>query len=640
MSWSSLPSQNFQNILKNLLYSDVNNLLLVCRSWFIECDYFLKDKTVLLINRIPNPEEVSRSQRRFECVHVNNSNELSTEIINCLTRRDVKYATKIVKAYIKYASYEDLHSILNSIGKELRILHLKNNVKSSSDLRFPTLELVEELKIECLDQSIETIAPFFSNLKVLDIQADYKRVTQSLIKVFLERNQKLERFYCNEIWVTFEGEPIFQGNKQLRILKTDNSELSTVAFKSSLPLEEFESDCGNFSDDDLRLLRQNFMHLETLFLFEDVREFTERGLSEIWTFPKLKTLRLMSFRLSNVFWKNSLFKSQNPELTSLSLIYVHLNDELMAMCTKSTPNVKKFEANKWDFTSFRSIQEMAENWKKLETLSCITLNDMSFECDRLKCPLVDTPVFENLKTFNLTSNFKQEILTLLKHLKAPNLKSGILEICFWNELQMFGEAVELFSERFVQVEVLEIRDLSTLEIKTMETVSRNLVNLRSLTLEGTTNLPVAVVGVILDSSRGVKNIKIIDFEEMFLESAAISLDHIYRSKNNSKVPGLREKRISAVEKMCKSRDPPINAQHMNTVSRLYIAGIDIILGKSERTFMNSDDEEYDEESERSSDYSIPFDTDSDDDDEDDAFFNHYVDSDDEEDPNAKRRRLM
>lgn len=427
-NWKLLPSEVVQLILQYLDVDDAQNVLTTCKEWYSEADYYLKDKVWLCINKTDSLKDMKSCKRRFEHTKTNKVSPTDLRLIKALTRRDVKYANKITTAFIRYDNLSRLVVTVEEIGNHLNSLTLHNQCsnfnkrkrsiadgKDVDNIGTKNFCSVQELRIDCLNNSILPISKSFVNLKYLEL---FSVTSEQALENFIMSNPCLE--HLNMKYITFHNKEsfMFQNLGNLRKFITHDENFALTIVKQKLSLHTLDITCM-FSDEICSNIRNNFIDIKELNVRATASSFyTEKGLNDI-----LKISNLTSFSYKGRFcpeaWTQS-FKAPNTSITKLALEGRNLVEDIVIACIQNLPNITNFEVYDISAPSFRYIQEMAENFKQLEFLGVSLVEEMSFG-RLLKFKPWKTPAFEKLTELKLRSNFESPTDLFFKYFKAPAL---------------------------------------------------------------------------------------------------------------------------------------------------------------------------------------------------------------------------
>lgn len=112
VTWSTLPAHNLQLVFKSLDIFDVEKCLLVCKHWFDEANFYLKDKIFFLSGMVSNFEDCNNIKRRFQNVKIHGDPEIIEALLN---QRNMKEEDSILEARIWYCDYPNLSRMLQAL---------------------------------------------------------------------------------------------------------------------------------------------------------------------------------------------------------------------------------------------------------------------------------------------------------------------------------------------------------------------------------------------------------------------------------------------------------------------------------------------------------------------------------------------
>lgn len=428
-NWTTLPSDIIQEILNNLDVCDVQCFTEACKKFYVEGDYFLKDKIWLCIDKIDSLKSVKLCKRRFEHLKANKISATDIRIVKALMKRDIKFGNRITTAFIRFDNLNRLISVIDEFGENLKTLTLHNqtsnmnkrkrSLKSEDNpetITSKNLDKVEHLKMDSVNNNIIPISTSFKNLRNLELfSVTSDRVVENLVM----SNPFLERLSMKYITHFKKDSLMFENMRSLKSFFTHDELFARAITKQNLPLESLDISCV-LSDEICLNIRENFGNLRNLTIrASESSSISERGLSNIWRIRELKSFKFKG-QFSSDVWLQS-FKTKNISMNFLSLQGKGLAEEIILSCIKNLPNVQHFDAFDIMAPSFRFIQEIAENWKNLNSLGLSLVDEMSFG-RLLKYKPWKTPPFAKLENLRLRSNFEAPTHNFFKYFKAPNLK--------------------------------------------------------------------------------------------------------------------------------------------------------------------------------------------------------------------------
>lgn len=543
--WALLPSLNLQTIFNYFSLYEAQTLALVCRNWSLEIDYYLKEKVTLNINRVVINEDIQHieaSKRHFWNIRVpyTKSDIISIiDVLEALRNRELKNAKHILHAYIAFANLRNSTDILRSLGGSVKSLHLSlEKIDDSSDFSTPrkkkkelksleNLINVEKLKVDGFSDDLGVVAPYFKNLKSLHLEASQSvgNMKQlSILEILVKNNPQLEEltllnfahtagsmeflktlknlksFKCNSSNITFDK--VLENNQQIRCLEIENYQIRDV---------------------DVKSFSSNFQNLEKLHISFpcDQENISEVGLEKLWQFPKVKLLSLDSLDFSNESWANAWFKESNPQLTTLILTGIRMDDNFMEVLIPSVPNIETFEANYLEFgISFKCIQRMAEYWQKLKFLELYLPTLIKFEESLLLCKLKYTKEFHKLETLIIHSDLSPT--QFFDYLKSQSLKRITLDLRFYIKeifVEMAGKensnkVIPQIIQNCPRIEEFNLKYSPSFNLRTLDMMTSKMKSLHTLNLVNCFRLSLDSVKVLLKNTKKIRLYKQSFFEEI------------------------------------------------------------------------------------------------------------------------------
>lgn len=537
INWANLPSNVLQQIFKDMSTSHVKFLSLVCKNWHLEADYYLKDKIWLHIDRVDDIEALKRSNRHFQNIRITRVTTASLghilSILELLKKRKTAYTNKLEKAYLAFEQFNVLLKLLHAIGP-LRSLHLINlsdfwkHEDFEDDPGLSFLSSVETLKIyNFYAINFKHILKYFKKLKCLylngvifelDIEGPFT-ARSSVLKNLLLTNTNINELYLNSYYeynTDFEPMDFIKMLPGLRKFKTNIEGMITPVLSNNLDLEFLAIPSGDqLFHEHMKVLRKSFQNLEQLHL--DGGCFSEclsegNGLRDIWGLPKLKHLKLQRFNVSNEFYFNSCFRFHNSNLTTLHFENFEVDEDFMAMCSRSTPNIENAKLSLSPFVTFSLFTKMAANWKHLRSLEVDLMLKWFTMGKRPK-----SAVFPNLKALIFNSNIFILPFNFFQSFKAPNLEDLSASFAIVNcgfEFHSYDLITNLSknSPGIKNVSFKMVEDNLNLDV--VKFACEKFSSLEKLTIDWARNLPLEVVGIIMDTAKNIKNIYINFYNEI------------------------------------------------------------------------------------------------------------------------------
>lgn len=565
-NWANLPSDALQQIFKSMPTSRVKFLPLVCKNWYFEADYYLKDKIWLYIERIDDIGVLKRSGRHFQNIRItrvsNTSSRHCLPILAQLKTRKTFYDNKIENVHLAFEKFHLLLKVLVALGP-IKYLHLINlsdfwkheDIEDDQDLT--ALSSVNTLKIyNFYALNFKHILKHFQNLKSLylngvifelDIEGPFT-ARSSVLKNLLMDNKHIEELYLNSYYeynTDYEPMDFIKTLPKLRKFNTNIEGMIAPVLNNNLDLEFLDIPSGDQRfHENMKVVSETFPHLQELHL--DGGCFSEclsegKGLSDIWKLPKLKHLNLQRFNVSNEFFFNSCFKFPNSNLTTLQFDNFEIDDDFMIMCTKSTPNIEAVKLSLSPYAKFALFTKMAENWKHLKSIE-VDLMLKWFKIEKRSKPAV----FTKLRTLIFNSNIFLLPANFFQYFKAPRLQNLSANFAIVNcgfEYHSYDLIASLSKNS------PEIKDVSckmvedNLSVSVVKFMCKQFRSLESLTIDWAKNLPLELVGIIMDSAKNINKIRINFFNEiiedheeimeilrMFCEEKQLKISKFYERK--------------------------------------------------------------------------------------------------------------
>ncbi|KAL5293030.1 hypothetical protein ACFFRR_011659 [Megaselia abdita] len=523
VNWSILPNQNLQSIFQYFSVIEAKSLSLVCRNWRTEVDFYLKDKIWLCVDRVTDLEYLAKSVRRFESLKIPFLNpycEYILKVIRTLNERKLRYVNAVKEAHVSYEDSKELLNLLKTVNRDgtLSTLHLNLDQpefldlpETNADLNDNFLRSVETLNIESVSENFHLISKYFRNLKTLEIKDVENELDLKLVKTLLNANLALQNFTIKGYTFDVNTFDLLRHHKHLKKVKVNIDGIEDIYLKNyTSHLDSLDFEVCKLLDDDFRIIR-NIRELKELSMSFHHDLVSEHSIKELW-----RKKNLSSLTVDTKCWFSMDFKA--PQLTSLVLNKMSIDNYFMEVLTKSTPNMKTFKLLDTVFfkMSFRVIQEMADNWKSLEHLDLDLLQNLQSmeEEKRLKYEPSMTPPFEKLQTLVMGCRVVTTPKEIFHNLKAPNLK----ELCLWFGLTMIEVEIELttinnyileITKNTPNIESLELRDIRS---ETVVQLCRELGKLKSLYLDVPS--PLATVKDVLENSSSVNSLRINNCSEV------------------------------------------------------------------------------------------------------------------------------
>lgn len=486
-NWELLPARNLQKIFLNLNFFDVEKCLQVCKRWYSEANFYLKDKFWLRISKIKKIKDFTATKRRFQFLRIDQEGE-NDKLLRVLTfLRQRKLLDPILGTYIQFDDYPELSRILKLIhGNHVKTLTLRWTQKNSYDsiflqfLDYGSLYLVEHLTIEQLDDTFLNISTSFGKLKSLKLET-------------LTSNYFEEFEYLAE-QISFELLQNFLNLNPLTTLNLENATISVLSEDGSLPLDvqsllRFENvmnlkwlHLNIISEQDFQLIAKHLKHLEMVRVLH-FREtlFRPNYITEMFRIPNLAFDSIQfktssDFDRNNIFWHDTWANARNLRVTHMHIgLDIWIEQKCLRIFTKSFPNMKSFKClNLRESASVPLFSEMSKSWTKLESL-CI-----GFEDKLLPSSTNEIINFQKLTTCCFVNLFiDNETLQLFTLFKAVNLKAMILDCeSGFGRAPLIDNILEHMSGNCPNVAKFELKGL--IENPVTNSLSNNFPNLGEL----------------------------------------------------------------------------------------------------------------------------------------------------------------
>lgn len=547
-SWSTLSEQNLHQIFSFCTYHDLKSMSLVCKNWHIQFDNYVRDKVWLCADKIvlnAKPHEFFLTKRTFEKLKITNY-IVPTEPYIKDTLSPVSHIKdthmKIKYLHIDLEDYRILPEIFGSVGFTFTHLCLEVKDEKAVDacvLRecksFKKLDCVRHLKVRGFTPEFEKIFKYFKNLKSLDWEStqeinpyrqamysqmpetmeaastNFTALRKNLVRTLLEGSPNIEELGLLNIVKNFIDFNVFKDLKCLKKFKTNVPGLWKNILDNKSPIESLEIGGSHIRDKNLLQITTQFKDLKTLGIGFKHYAPANNVLKEIWTMPKLKYIHFDC--LKDV---NTDFLTFAPNITTLKMNEIELAVDFIAACSKATPNVQFAEMNSiQDGVNFRFFQEMASNWLKLETLNIRLQTKVKFTERDLKFPLINTPVFANLRNILIQTDFFTVPFQFFKSFKAPNLKRASFDLNAGRPKdEKSNKIVPFIIANSPLIEDMKFKSCLNLNHDSVRTICKSLKNLKSLTFVECGSLRVGIVRDILKISKNIQFVNIYYFEEI------------------------------------------------------------------------------------------------------------------------------
>lgn len=463
-TWELLPAKNLQHIFKNLHIIDVEKCLEVCRHWFNEANFYLKDKFWLSVEKVSSAQDFVASKRRFQFLLVIQDKESTSKlemILDFLRHR--KTEDQILMTQIVYNDYRSLSRILQVLHeKHVKKLTLVNKTRKHHssrncqrlELKFQRLDYgclssVENLTVVNCEKSLLNISRSFGNLKILKLnncefpgfeQGEY--VSRDLLRNFINWNP-LKELYLedasfiltddlgNESYFEVENLLSFENVKNLQILH-----LRTLT-----------------SDRDIEVLSTHFEPKRTVVINNIPALLLLPGcINRLMQIPNVICKGYVDCCSSEFFdyriWWDSWTNSRNLNITKLGLCLVY--EDCIRVFMKCFPNLKFFDC----FLICQDIQttifsEMSKKWPQLESLF---VGFFRYLLPSGRNEFFDFPNLTNFGINQCPTN-KEGLIELMTYLRAVNLKAGSFKISF--RFSYDEEVYQSFIDNFSKIGCLK-----------------------------------------------------------------------------------------------------------------------------------------------------------------------------------------
>ncbi|KAL5277966.1 hypothetical protein ACFFRR_002916 [Megaselia abdita] len=608
-SWSTLSEPNLSKIFSFCSYHDLKSMSLVCKNWHTQFDIYVRDKVWLCADKIvlnAKPYEFFLTKRTFEKLMITNyiipTEPYIKDTLSPVTHiRDTKM--KFTHLHIDLEDYRILPEILGSVGFTFTHLSLAVRDEKAVDaslLRecksFRKLNCVRHLKIQGFTPEFEKLFKYFKNLKSLEWDSSqeinpYRQVMYSqmpetmeaasnnftalrknLVRTLLEASPNIEELSLLNTVKNFIDFNVFKELKCLKKFRTNVPGLWKNILDNKSPIESLEIGGSHIRDKNLLQITTNFRGLKRLGIGFMNYSPSPNVLKELWEMPKLNYIH---FDCLNVATPD--FMSFAPNITTLKINELELSVDFIAACSKATPNVEFVEMNSiQDGINFRFFQEMASNWLKLESLNIRLQTKMKFTERDLKFPLINTPIFKNLRNLLIQTDFVTVPFQFFKSFKAPNLKRASFDLDAGRPKdEKSNKILPFILANSPLIEDMNFKSCLNLNHDSVRTICKTLKNLKSLTFVECGSLRVGIVRDILKISKSIQFVNIYYFEEIgeiidFRVKEHMANKFLRFGQTVKKVDGKNnpEKKYEmAVENLCKTRIPHLKLYNGDGLTR-------------------------------------------------------------------------
>lgn len=467
--WNLLPASNLQQIFQTLEICDVENCLSVCKNWYDEANFYLKDKVILCIRKSMNIEHVKACKRRFQLLKIKQRDDFNMlEILEALRQRKLTKTDPILETFIKYEDFPTLSKMLHLVGKDSKKLTLSNALPNRRALYNEELKLkpefaylgygllssVEALSIEGFDNStLLNIYHCFGNLRSLAIfmyASRFPHISDKLLKDFIHMNPYLTTLDLRSSDFILGTKKVFFDVKS--VLKFVNIKNLKTLHLNAIYYEQ-----------DIKDISKHLKHLDVItirYVTDDV--LNPKNLRELLNISNLtmKNLEILSLNLNESYYDEEHWKVtwENEKNLQITEIFIHdsfiLEEEVLILFTKCFPNVKSFGNMSLSSPSFTLFVEMSRNWPHLKSLTVGFLESSLLES--IGDDVCDFKSLQYLNFENVDNN--KTMCMFFTHLKAKKLRT--LEIDFTNSTEfeeLTGEYFKTISDAFPNVRSLVLR---------------------------------------------------------------------------------------------------------------------------------------------------------------------------------------
>lgn len=478
-SWSMLPAKNLQDIFKHLHIYDVEKCLQVCRSWYNEANYYLKDKFWFSIAKVKSFEDFKKNLRRFQFLLIIQDKgkgrlKMLEKILRCIRQRRV--SDQILDIRIEFHDYPSLSKILQQLqekhvktltllnaGRKWCKLNSRTRYLNGLKLEFRGLDYGCLLSVETLwviywDNSLLNISQSFGSLKSLKFSNaephrrfshGEERISIDLLRDFIDLNPLTtldleEAKFVLALATDTVTIRVRDFNVESLLSFENVKNLRTLRLRTVENVEEIE------------VLLQHFEHLEVIKImdvFEPV--FIPCHVDQLLSAGFQGSIGLYSFEYFNDdVWRHSWTNIKNLNITHLDFS-CELSEECLKVFIKSFPNIKSFiceYVNKSTdgFSSTSLFTEISNNWTRLESLAICFLSDFFSPSSN---EIVD---FRNLSSFELKHPSGSYVG--FQRFSAVNLKNFIFDAVFFHDFNEQDEQLfKLLGEKCPNIERVEIR---------------------------------------------------------------------------------------------------------------------------------------------------------------------------------------
>lgn len=509
-NWEFLPAKNLQDIFRNLQTCDAHRCLQVCKNWYNEGNFFLKDKLWFSIAKVKSVEDLQASKRRFQFLKIYQAVE--TDDLNHLAKNfrcwQGKASDTILETYIEYDDYPSLSIILNILnGKHVKILtlhHFKRTETIECRVRnafgllglydfldYGCLSSVEQLSVVYLDNSLLNLSKSFGHLRSLTLKTmnhtsdmeeypdSIETISEELLKNLIDLNPIIALNLEKAAMFIVSGF-LFSDNPT-RIPFTVQSLLSFENVKNLKALHlNIVKTAG-----DIEVLAKHFKHLEMIRIryFYD-KLFHPSYVNRISNLPNFAIENAFRFYNSSGFdFNNNIFRDSWTNHRSFNVTHMYLSaDFIIRVDTcrvffKALPNMKSFKC--WfvvDPVDISWFCEMSKSWPKLQSLS------IGFDSEFLASTKNEVINFPNLTTLCLDCiSIMEGTLQFFTLLKAVNLKCMMLDPYHnFGDLDLVEKIFEQLSGNCPSIRRFELR--GTFDMQVLSFLLSNLLNLRELNI--------------------------------------------------------------------------------------------------------------------------------------------------------------
>lgn len=427
MDWNNLPAHLMDNVFSNCSYKELKCCLLVSRNWLDAVNSYHNDINCLHLDNVESLQVATTRWRRFKRLNIN-FNVSFSKIKRIYEEFYLKNNVKHLRMEVN--DFDELVGTLRLTGNSLISLTLNCDYvnKPWSYVTVDELKNVTELNIEYMSPILKGLCHNFTNLHRLQVTLEQPEDLQTLQLLASSSHKTLREINLENSTEMSDETYRILDNLYLNKVKITNAIYAKhfpPAILNLKSLQYLELNDFKLSDKDICQIQVNMPNLVELKLKlmanEEVVNFTEIGIQKLWEMTTLKSLFI-----SNVsFEKVKLF--ENPSLTVLALDNVKIDDNQLAMITRSTPNLKTLEMHMFQVTctlQLATLKTVSEHLKSLERFVSAGVRWTFDENGNIPREIV----FAKLTQFIIRCYYEQ-INDILASLRAPKLRSIEFSLC-------------------------------------------------------------------------------------------------------------------------------------------------------------------------------------------------------------------